>query len=105
MPQAVIKTGGKQYLVNDGDVIRVEKLTEEEGKNVTFKDVLLTTVKNTTTVGTPLVKGAKVEGKVVRHGRRDKVTGVKMKAKKRRKKYFGHKQHYTEVQIQKIVTK
>ena len=105
MAQAVITTGGKQYLVSDGDVIRVEKLATDEGKKVTFKDVLLTNDGKKTDVGAPTVKGATVEAKVTKHGRHDKVTGVKMKAKKRHKKYFGHKQHYTELEITKIATK
>lgn len=102
MKAAVIKTGGKQYLVSEGDHIRVEKLAAEAGKKISFQEVLLTVSGKTTTVGTPLVKGGKVEGKVIGNGRRDKVFGVKFKAKKRYQKYFGHKQHYTEVEITKI---
>ena len=102
MDYAVIKTGGKQYLVTTGSKVKVEKLDTEAGKKITFTEVLLTVIGDAVTVGTPAVKGAKVEGLLLRHARHDKVTGVKMKAKKRRKKYFGHKQHFSEVEIQKI---
>lgn len=105
MKTAVIKTGGKQYLVEEGDKVKVEKLPVDEGKKAVFAEVLLTTTEKTTKIGTPLVKGATVEAKVVKHGRHQKVFGVKMKAKKRSRKLFGHKQHYTEVAITKIKTK
>lgn len=105
MKSAVIKTGGKQYLVSEGSKVKVEKLPTAEGKAVTFSDVLLTVTDKTMSLGNPAVKSAKVEGKVLRHGRREKVFGVKMKAKKRERKYFGHKQWFTEVEITKIVTK
>lgn len=105
MKLAVIKTGSKQYLVGEGSKVKVEKLPTEEGKAVTFSDVLLTATDKTVSVGEPVIKAASVEGKVLRHGRRDKVFGVKMKAKKRERKYFGHKQWFTEVEITKIATK
>src|SRR5687767_3027620 len=99
MTHAVIKTGGKQYLVHDGAVIDVEKLMVEPGKKVTFDEVLLVAGEKETKIGTPLVAGVKVSGEVVAHARHEKVTGVKMKAKKRERKLFGHKQHYTKVKI------
>ena len=102
MNKAVLKTGGKQYLVTEGEVIKVEKLLEEAGKKVKFSEVLLTSDDKNTVVGTPFVKGATVEGEVVTHARHNKIFGVKMKAKKRNKKLFGHKQHYTEVKITSI---
>lgn len=102
---AVIKTGGKQYLVNEGSKVKVEKLPQAEGKAVAFTDVLLTATDKTVSIGTPVVKGAKVEGKVIRQARHPKVFGVQMKAKKRQVHYFGHKQHFTEVEITKISTK
>jgi len=104
MKQAIIKTGGKQYLVAEGSVVRVEKLNDEEGKKVTFKEVLLAKTDKTFKVGTPMVKSASVEAKVMKQARRPKVTGVKMKPKKRQRKLYGHKQPYTEVQITKIKT-
>ncbi|MEK7556791.1 MAG: 50S ribosomal protein L21 [Patescibacteria group bacterium] len=105
MKLAVIKTGGKQYLVGEGTKVKVEKLSQKEGKAVAFPDVLMTVTDKAVTLGEPDVDAAKVEGKVVRHGRREKVFGVKMKAKKRERKYFGHKQWFTEVEITKITTR
>ncbi len=102
MKQAVIKTGGKQYLVAEGDVVSIEQLPIEEGKAVTFDEVLLTAEGDQVEVGTPLIAGSKVEGKIVRHGQHDKIFGVHMRAKKRFKKYFGHRQHFTAVEITKI---
>lgn len=105
MKHAVIKTGGKQYFVHEGGKIKVEKLPVEEGKKVSFDEVLMTATDKTVSLGDPLVKSAKVEGKVLRQARHKKITGVKMKAKKRHKKLFGHKQPFTEVEITKIATK
>ena len=102
MAHAVIQTGGKQYLVTDGELVRVDKVATDEGKKVTIKEVLLTNDGKTTAVGTPTVKGASVEATIVRHGRYPKVFGAKVKAKKRRKKYFGHRQDFTELKITKI---
>lgn len=99
MTHAVIKTGGKQYLVAKDGVIKVEKLAGDVGDNITFSEVLLVASDKKTQIGMPLVEGAAVEGKIVEHGRRDKVWGVKMKAKKRQRKLFGHKQPYTAVKI------
>ena len=105
MKTAVIKTGGKQYLVQEGDKVKVEKLSAKVGDKTTFKEVLLSATDKTAKIGTPLVKGASVEGKITQHARHKKVMGVKMKAKKRSRKLFGHKQHYTEIEIISIKTK
>jgi len=102
MKHAVIKSGNRQYLVTDGATIKVEKLDEAEGKKIVFKDVLLLEDGGKVLVGAPLVAGATVEGTVVRQARHPKVMGVIMKAKKRSRKLFGHKQAYTEIQITKI---
>lgn len=99
MSHAVIKTGGKQYLVAKDEVIKVEKLAGEVGDQVTFKEVLLVASGQKTQIGMPLVEGATVEGKIIEHARHHKVWGVKMKAKKRQRKLFGHKQPYTAVKI------
>ena len=99
---AVIKTGGKQYLVKKGDRIKIEKLEIEEGKPVVFSEVLFLGDENNVSIGNPHVKGAKVEGKVLEQGRAKKVTGIKHKAKKRYKVKFGHRQMFTEVEITKI---
>lgn len=100
---AIIKTGGKQYLVKKGDRIRIEKLEEKEGKEINFTEVLLLQKDKKIEVGTPKVKNAKVVGKVLKQGRRDKVVVFKYKSKKRYKKKAGHRQHYTEVEIKDIL--
>ncbi len=102
MKTAVIKTGGKQYVVHEGDIMVVDKLPGEEGKEVTFSDILLTADDGTVAVGAPLVQGALVAGKIVGQVRLPKVTGVRMKPKKRNVHYFGHKQPVTEVEIETI---
>lgn len=104
MSYAVIKTGGKQYLVTEGQRLRVEKLPGKAGEAISFSDVLLTVDGKDVVVGTPLVAKASVEAKIVRQGQAKKVTGVKMKAKKRYRRYFGHRQQFTEVVVGKIKT-
>lgn len=99
---AIIKTGGKQYKVKVGDKIKIEKLEGEVGSAVVFPEVLFTGDENEIKVGTPFLKDAKVEGKILRTEQGDKVTGIKFKAKKRYKVKFGHRQIFTEVEITKI---
>ena len=99
---AVIKTGGKQYLVSAGDKIKIEKLDAEEGKEIVFDEVLLVASDKTTEIGTPLVKSAKVKGKVIQQGRAKKVIVFKYKPKKRQHKKKGHRQPFSEVEITKI---
>jgi len=102
-PFAVIATGGKQYKVSAGDTIRIERADEfEEGKKVTFSDVLLTDNGSKTEVGAPLLSGAVVEGEVLSLGRAKKVVVVKYKAKSRYHKKRGHRQQFAEVKISKI---
>jgi large subunit ribosomal protein L21 len=105
MSHAVIKTGGKQYLVSSGERVRVDKLKSKTGEKITIEDVLLVSTGKTVKVGQPTVKGATVAAKVVANGKSPKVFGVKMKAKKRNKKYFGHRQQYTELEITSIKSK
>lgn len=102
MIQAVIKTGGKQYVVAEGKKLRVEKLDAKEGAKVVFDEVLMVDSGKDITLGAPLVAKATVEAKAIRTAKADKVTGVKFKAKKRYMKYFGHRQAFTEVEITKI---
>ncbi|MEK7077808.1 MAG: 50S ribosomal protein L21 [Patescibacteria group bacterium] len=103
MPQfAVIKSGGKQYKVAEGETIKLEKLDAPEGGEVVFGDVLLVSNEIELKLGSPMVEGAKVSAKVVRNGRAKKVIVFKYRAKKRRKKKAGHRQHFTEVKIEKI---
>ena len=99
---AVIKTGGKQYLVKKGDKIKVEKLVGEIGDKIEFSEVLFLGDEKEVKVGTPFLKDVKIEGKILKQGKAKKVTGVKHKAKKRYKVKFGHRQNFTEVEITKI---
>jgi len=96
---AVIKTGGKQYLVQPGDKIKVEKLDKKEGEEFSFSDVLLVEKNRKIEIGNPLVKDAKVEAKVLSHGKGDKIIIFKYKAKKRESRKIGHRQPYTEIEI------
>lgn len=105
MKTAVMQTGGKQYVVQEGDRLKVEKLDTAVGGTTAFSDVLMIATEKTVTIGTPRVAGATVEAKVVQHGRAEKVAGVKMKAKKRYRHYFGHRQSFTEVAVTAIRTK
>ena len=100
---AIILTGGKQYKVNEGDVIFVEKLGAEEGAEVVFDQVLAVSNDAGFTAGAPYVSGASVTAKVVRNGKAKKIYVMKYKAKKNEKKKIGHRQPYTKVQIEKIV--
>ena len=96
---AVIKTGGKQYLVSPGDKIKIEKLNKKEGAEIAFNEVLLLEKGKQIQIGTPLIKGVKVVGKVLKQGKAKKVIIFKYKAKKRYKVKKGHRQSYTEVEI------
>ncbi len=102
MELAIIKTGGKQYLVSPGKKIKVEKLEIESGKEVVFDEVLLLQKSNKLEIGEPKVESAKVIGKVLRQGKAKKVIAFKYKAKKRYHVKKGHRQSFTEVEITKI---
>lgn len=99
MKKAIISTGGHQYVVAEGDTIEVELLKAE--KSVTFEPLLVIDG-DKTTVGTPVVSGAKVTADVVANVRGEKVVAIRYKAKKRVKKVHGHKQHLTQIKITKI---
>lgn len=99
---AVIKTGGKQYIVTPGQKLKVEKLSLNVGEAVVFDTVLLKKDGENITLGTPVIEGATVQGTVTRQGRAKKVITVKYKAKKREKVKRGHRQHFTEVQIASV---
>lgn len=100
---AVIRTGGKQYLVKKGDEIKVEKIDGKEGKEINFTDVLLVQKDKKVEIGTPLVKNVKVIGKILKQEKGDKVIVFKYKSKKRYKKKTGHRQPFTEVEIKNII--
>lgn len=102
MAFAIIKTGGKQYKVRKGSVIRIEKLEGEKGTPISFGEVLLTADKDSVAVGAPFVKGAKVEGVVVRQMRDTKKITFKYSSKARTRRKKGHKQHLTEVEIKNV---
>ena len=99
---AIIESCGRQYKVTEGDVVFFEKLDAEEGKKVTFDNVILVSAEKEIQVGNPYVKGIKVEGKVVAHGKGKKIIVYKMKPKANYRRKYGHRQPYTKVEITKI---
>ena len=100
---AIIETGGKQYKVNEGEVIFVEKLEAEVGATVEFTTVKALSKDGALKVGTPNVEGAKVSATVLKNGKGKKIVVLKYKSKKDSKKKIGHRQPYTKVQITSIV--
>lgn len=99
---AVIKTGGKQYRVNSGERLKVEKLDVDVGGTVTLDQVLMVSDGTKTTIGTPMVEGAAVKATVVSHGRGSKVMIFKFRRRKHYRKTQGHRQSYTEIKIDSI---
>ena len=101
---AIIESCGKQYKVAEGEVVFFEKLDAEEGKTVTFDNVVFVSDNGKVQIGNPYVKGVKVEGKVVSHGKAKKIIVFKMKPKKNYRRKQGHRQPYTKVEITAIKT-
>jgi large subunit ribosomal protein L21 len=99
---AIIITGGKQYKVQEGDVLFIEKLNAAEGEVVSFDQVLIVSNDNGLVIGSPTVSGAAVSAKVERHGKGEKIIVYKYKAKKNYRRKQGHRQPYTKVVIEKI---
>ena len=99
---AVIKTGGKQYRVSAGDVLRVETLSAEEGAIWTFDQVMMISDGDDLNIGTPIIEGAKVEAQIRSHGRAKKIEIIKFRRRKHHQKRTGHRQNYTEICIQSI---
>lgn len=99
---AIVKTGGKQYRVEEGQVLRVERLAVVAGQSVTLDEVLLVANDEGTRVGAPRVAGASVRGKVLEHGRGAKVRVFHYKKRKHFRKTRGHRQDFTALQIEKI---
>lgn len=99
---AVIKTGGKQYRVAAGEKIKVEQMPADVGQDIVLDEVLAVVNGDEAKFGTPLVDGAKVTAKVLSHGRHDKVRIFKMRRRKHYQKHQGHRQNYTELQIEAI---
>ncbi len=103
MQFAVIKTGGKQYLVRPGQKLKIERLDGAEGAGVSFDEVLLTADGDAVNIGAPQVAGARVEAKILRQARAKKVIVFKYRPKARSRVKRGHRQHFTEVEIEKII--
>lgn len=108
MQYAIIKTGGKQYKVKVGDIIKIEKITANEKQEIIFDDVLLIFDEENGEVkdfkiGKPKIESAQVKAKVVEQGRDKKVTVIKYKPKIRYKKKYGHRQPYTKIEITDII--
>ncbi len=99
---AIIMSGGKQYRVSEGDVVRIEKLEAESGSSVEFKDVLLVKTDDKTYIGQPLVQGASVQGVLESQEKGDKILVFKYKKKKQYRRTRGHRQHHSRVRIEKI---
>ena len=96
---AVIKTGGKQYRVSEGQTLRIEKLNAEQGANVEFDQVLMVADGENFKLGTPLLSGGKVTAEIVEQGRGKKVKIVKFRRRKHYRRQMGHRQSFTEVKI------
>ena len=100
--QAVIATGGKQYLVKEGDVVRVEKIDLEKGQDVEFDQVLMVEKEGKYLIGRPLVEKAKVTGKILAQDKAKKIIVFKYKSKKKYRKKTGHRQPFSDILIKKI---
>ena len=99
---AVIKTGGKQYVVSPGSKIKIEKIKGNTGEEIEFSEVLLLKKDDNLYIGSPFIEKAKVLGKILNQGKAKKIIVFKYKPKKRYKKKTGHRQEFTEIEITKI---
>ncbi|HOV89922.1 MAG TPA: 50S ribosomal protein L21 [Syntrophorhabdaceae bacterium] len=99
---AIIENGGKQYKIMEGKKIRLEKISANTGEDIQIKEVLAINNGENTILGDPYVQGAYISGKVLGHGRLRKVTVFKYKRRKDYKKKIGHRQHFTELLVEKI---
>jgi len=99
---AIIETGGKQYKVQEGDVLFIEKLDYEQGDEIVFDKVILVGKDDETVLGSPTVAGAKVTGTLIKNDKAKKITVFTYKAKKNEKRKMGHRQPYSKVQISSI---
>ncbi|MBA3535170.1 MAG: 50S ribosomal protein L21 [Tatlockia sp.] len=99
---AVIRTGGKQYRVKEGDIIKLELLSGEVGKEISFSEVIMLADGDKITLGTPLIAKAVVTAEVLEHGRHKKIKIIKFRRRKHHMKQMGHRQYYTQVKITAI---
>ena len=99
---AVIKTGGKQYRVVNGEKLKIEQIPADVGAEITLEEVLMLGEGESVTIGTPLITGASIKATVLSQGRHDKVTIFKMRRRKHYQKHQGHRQNYTEIRIDGI---
>ena len=99
---AVVKTGGKQYRVEEGDIVRVEKIPGEVGSPISFDNVLMFSDGDNTVLGTPMVENAVVKGRIIDQNKSRKIIVFKYKRRKRYRRKLGHRQSYTAVQIDQI---
>ncbi|GIW45627.1 MAG: 50S ribosomal protein L21 [Candidatus Binatia bacterium] len=102
MEYAVIRTGGKQYRVEPGEVLRIEKLEAEPGTDVEFSEVLVASDENGLKIGQPTIPGAKVVARVVRQGKAKKILVFKKKRRKNYRRRYGHRQPFTEIRVTSI---
>jgi large subunit ribosomal protein L21 len=96
---AVVKTGGKQYRVEEGQTLKIEKLTAEQGASVNFSEVLMIVDGSESIVGNPYIDGGMVTATVKSHGRDRKIKVIKFRRRKHHRKQMGHRQYHTEIQI------
>ncbi|MFC3104458.1 50S ribosomal protein L21 [Salinisphaera aquimarina] len=99
---AVIRTGGKQYRVAEGDILRVEKLDGDAGSSIDIADVLLISDGDNVQIGAPLLEGKAISAEIIKHARADKIEVIKFKRRKKYRRTQGHRQHYTQLKITSI---
>ena len=99
---AVIESGGKQHTVSEGDNLKIELLSGEEGSNLEFDKVLMISDGENSKIGSPYVENAKVTAKLISHGKHDKIKVFKMKRRKDYRRTYGHRQSFSQVQIESI---
>ena len=99
---AIVKIGGKQYKVQEGDIIFVEKFANHEGETVEFTEVIAVSQESGFTVGTPTIAGASVSANIIKQGKDKKIYVMTYKSKKNQKRKIGHRQPHTKIQIQSI---
>jgi len=99
---AVIKTGGKQYKVSEGETLKIEKLNADAGSSIDLNEVLMVADGDDVRIGTPFLDGGKVSATIESHGRHKKIRIIKFKRRKHYRRQMGHRQDFTEIKIEKI---